>query len=92
MKEENQSVSRESFQSLILIVLIVVGVGIFVLFQIKDSSFNPFGKHLLGKGVPAPNFTFPGLDGGASQYLGHLVSPLCGRDAVYGKALSRAEE
>jgi peroxiredoxin len=76
MKEENQVVRKESFQSLILIVLIVVGVGIFVWLQIKDSSFNPFGKPLLGKGVPAPNFTFPGLDGkkiSLADYKGKVV-------------------
>jgi len=46
-----------------LIVLIMVGVGIIVLLQTKDSSFNLSGKPRLGKGVPALNFTFPGLDG-----------------------------
>jgi len=76
MKEENQSVRKKSFQSLILIVVLVVGVGIFVWLQIEDSSFNPFGKPLLGKGVPAPNFTFPGLDGkkvSLADYKGKVV-------------------
>ncbi len=40
MKEENQDVRKENFQSLILIVLIVVGVGIFVWLQIKDIDEN----------------------------------------------------
>jgi hypothetical protein len=40
MKEENQVVRKESFQSLILIVLIVAGVGIFVWLQIKDIDEN----------------------------------------------------
>jgi peroxiredoxin len=40
-----------------------VSVGIIVLLQLKDSPFNPSGKPLLGKGVPAPSFSLPGLDG-----------------------------
>ena len=63
MNEENQSVRRLNFRSIILIVLVIVGVGIMFLLQSKKSSFNPYGKPLLGKGVPAPDFTFPGLDG-----------------------------
>ena len=63
MKEENQSVRRVNFRTLILIVLMAVSVGIIVLLQLKDSPFNPSGKPLLGKGVPAPNFSLPGLEG-----------------------------
>ncbi|NNL43411.1 MAG: TlpA family protein disulfide reductase [Desulfobacterales bacterium] len=63
MKEETQNVRRLNLQTLILIVLILVGVGIMVLLQTKDFSFNLSGKPVLGKGVPAPDFTFPGLDG-----------------------------
>jgi peroxiredoxin len=40
-----------------------VSVGIIVLLQLKDSPFKPSGKPLLGKGVPAPSFSLPGLDG-----------------------------
>jgi peroxiredoxin len=63
MKEETQKVRRVNLQSLMLIVLIIVGVGIIVMLQTKDSFFNLSGKPGLGKGEPAPNFTFPGLDG-----------------------------
>ncbi len=63
MKEENQSVRRVNYRALILIVLMAVGVGIIVLLQLKDSSFNPSAKPPLGKGVPAPNFSLPGLEG-----------------------------
>jgi peroxiredoxin len=76
MKEENQSVRRVNFQSIILIVLAIVGVGIIVLLQSKNSSFNPSGKPLLGKGVPAQNFTFPSLDGkkvNLADYKGKVV-------------------
>jgi len=43
MKEETQNVRRLNLQTLMLIVLIVVGVGIIVLLQTKDSSLN--GQH-----------------------------------------------
>ena len=76
MKAENQSARRVNLQSIVLIVLVVVGVGIIVLLQSKDSSFSPSGKPLLGKGVPAPDFTFPGLDGKKvrlTDYKGKVV-------------------
>jgi hypothetical protein len=44
MKEENQSVRGVNFRTLILLVLMAVGVGIIVLLQLKDSSFNSSGK------------------------------------------------
>ena len=63
MREETQNVRKLSFRPLMLIVLIMVGVGIIVLLQTKDSSLNLSGNPRLGKGVPAPDFTLPGLDG-----------------------------
>jgi len=76
MNEENQSVRKGNFKSIILIMLIVVGVGIIVLLQLKESPFTPSGKPLLGKSVPAPNFTLPGLDGqkvSLTDYKGKVV-------------------
>jgi len=76
MEEEIQSVRRVNFQSIILIVLIIIGIGIIILLQLKDSPFNPSGKPLLGKSVPAPDFTFPGLDGkkvSLADYKGKVV-------------------
>ena len=63
MSEDTRSGRKLGFQPLILIVLILIGVGIILLLQTKDSSFNLSGKPLPGKGVPAPDFTLPGLDG-----------------------------
>ena len=63
MREEIQDDRKLSLQPLMLIVLILVGVGIIVLLQTKDSAFNLSGTPRLGKGVPAPDFTLPGLDG-----------------------------
>jgi len=76
MKEETQKVRRLNLQSIMLIVLIMVGVGIIGLLQTKDSSFNLSGKPRLEKGVPARNFTFPGLDGkkgSLTDYKGKVV-------------------
>jgi peroxiredoxin len=76
MSEEIRNVRKLSFQPLILIVLILIGVGIILLLQTKDSSFNLSGKPLLGKGVPAPDFTLPGLDGqmvSLADYRGKVV-------------------
>jgi len=76
MKEEIQKVRRVNLQSIMLIFLIIIGVGIIVLLQTKDSSFNLSGKPRLEKGVPAPNFTLPGLDGkmvSLADYKGKVV-------------------
>jgi peroxiredoxin len=76
MKEENQKVQRVNFQSIILIFIIIFGVGIIVLLQTKDSSFNLSIRPRLEKGVPAPSFTLPGLDGkmvSLDDYKGKVV-------------------
>jgi peroxiredoxin len=76
MKEEIQKVRRVNLQSIMLIFLIIIGVGIIVFLQTKDSSFDLSGKSRLGKGVSAPNFTLPGLDGkmvSLTDYQGKVV-------------------
>ena len=76
MKEETQKIRKVNFQSIILIFLIIVGAGIIVLLQLKDSSFKLSGKPLLGKGVTAPNFTLPDLGGkmaSLTDYKGKVV-------------------
>jgi len=76
MTEEIQKVRRANLQSILLIFLIIIGVGIIVLLQTKDSSFNLSGKPRLEKGVPAPNFTLPRLDGkmvSLADYKGKVI-------------------
>ncbi|MEE4262019.1 MAG: TlpA disulfide reductase family protein [Desulfobacteraceae bacterium] len=76
MKEASQNIRKSRLQPLILIVLILVGAGIIALLQTKDSSFNLSGKPRLGKGLPAPDFTLPGLDGQMvrlADYRGKVV-------------------
>ncbi|MBW2602433.1 MAG: TlpA family protein disulfide reductase [Deltaproteobacteria bacterium] len=63
-------------KSILLIFLFIVGVGIIVLLQTKDSSFNLSGRPRLGKGVSAPNFTLPNLGGkmvSLADYRGKVV-------------------
>ena len=61
---------------ILLIFLVIVGVGIIVLLQTKDSSFNLSGRPRLGKGVSAPDFALPDLDGktvNLADYKGKVV-------------------
>lgn len=67
---------KVNIQSILLIFLIVVGVGITVLLQTKDSSFDFSGTPRAKKGVDAPAFTLPGLDGSMvslADYKGKTV-------------------
>ena len=63
MSAETRSGRKTGLKPLLLIVLILIGVGIIFLLQSKDSSFNLSGNPRPGQGVPAPDFTLPGLDG-----------------------------
>jgi peroxiredoxin len=61
---------------ILLIFLVIVGVGIIVLLQTKDSSFNLSGRPRLGKGVSAPDFALPDLDSktvNLADYKGKVV-------------------
>ena len=53
---------RRSFKKIILIVFITIAVAVVILLQGKDSFFTSY-KPRVKVGLPAPNFTFPGLDG-----------------------------
>ena len=61
---------------ILLIFPVIVGVGIIVLLQTKDSFINLSGKPRLGEGVPAPDFALPDLDGkmvSLADYKGKVV-------------------
>jgi peroxiredoxin len=69
-------VRKVNIQSILLIFLIVAGVGITVLLQMKDSSFDFSGTPRVERGVAAPAFTLPGLDGSMvslADYKGKTV-------------------
>jgi len=76
MKEKTLNVRRVNLKSTMLIILIIVGVGIIVMLQTKDSSFNLSGTLRVERGVPAPNFTLPDLDDkmvSLADYKGRVV-------------------
>jgi peroxiredoxin len=61
---------------ILLILLIIIGAGVIILLQTKDSSLNLSGSPPLGKSVPAPDFTLPDLDGkmvSLADYRGKVV-------------------
>ena len=73
---EIQEDRRFSFQSVVIIVLIVILAGILILLQTKDSFYQPSTVPRLTKGRPAPNFSLPGLDGqkvSLKDYRGRVV-------------------
>ena len=76
MNEEIQKTRWVNYQSIILIFLLLIGVGIIALLQTNNSSFNPAGKPRFEKGAPAPNFTLPDLNGkmvSLADYKGQVV-------------------
>ena len=76
MEEKTQEVRRVNPKSILLIILIIGGIGIIALLQTKNASFNQSGINRSVKGVPAPNFTLPDLDGkmiNLADYKGKVV-------------------
>jgi peroxiredoxin len=74
--KEIQKDRRFNFQALVIIFLIVILFGILILLQTKDSSYNPSSVPLIAKGLRAPNFSLPGLDGrmvSLTDYKGKVV-------------------
>ena len=76
MNEEIQKVRWVNYQSIILILLLLIGVGILALLQANKTSFTPAGKPRFKKGAPAPSFTLPDLNGkmvSIADYRGQVV-------------------
>lgn len=63
MTEKTRTSRSNSIQSITLIILLIVGIGVIVLLQTKDNIMNLTGQAILGKGAKAPDFTLPGLNG-----------------------------
>ena len=75
-KEKIQKDRRVNFQALTIIFLIVILFGILILLQMKDSFFYQSSVPGLEKGLPAPNFSLPDLDGqmvNLTDYKGRVV-------------------
>lgn len=71
MNEEIRTDRRKIYQSIILVFLAVIGVGIIVLLQAQNSSIDTAGKPRFKKGVTAPNFKLPDLDGNIVSLAGY---------------------
>jgi peroxiredoxin len=59
----NRNEKRISLQSIILIALLVISVGVIFLLQKKDANFNLSGSSQYQKGKLAPDFSLPNLNG-----------------------------
>ena len=65
-----------NLRSVVLIALLLAGVGIFVILQTKDSALQQPATSQLAKGMPAPDFSLPDLEGkevSLTDYRGKLV-------------------
>ena len=74
--EEKATQKAGKGKSTILFVLIAIVLGIVIFLQGKDSFFDPANLVRVRAGQPAPNFTFPGLDGemvNLTDYRGKVV-------------------
>jgi len=58
-----RTADKRSLKYIIFFVFIIIVVAIVILLQGKDSFFNTSYKPMVKVGLPAPTFTFPGLDG-----------------------------
>ncbi len=69
--------SKAKFQNIgLLVLVVVVFLGLIVLLQVKYSIFNQAARPRLEKGVVAPDFTFPDLNGkmvSLSDFRGKVV-------------------
>lgn len=57
-----RTADRHSFNKILLVVFIIIAAAVVILLQAKDSFLNLSNKPRIKVGLPAPNFTFPGLD------------------------------
>ena len=76
--EENESQTSRKFdyKSITVFCLIVILLGVLILLQGKDAFFDHYRNPRIKPGQPAPNFTYPGLNGkmiSLSDYRGRVV-------------------
>jgi len=63
MLESNANIRKMNPKSIVFVLMVLLGIAIIILLQTKDDYLNLSGKAILGKGVAAPNFTLPDLNG-----------------------------
>ena len=63
MEQEIGKTDKNRYQAVVLVVLLLLGVGVIVLLQTKESTFSKYGRSQLKKGALAPNFVLPDLNG-----------------------------
>jgi peroxiredoxin len=76
MMEFNSNRRKLSLKPIVLLLMVILGVAIIFLLQTKDDYLNLSGKKRLDKGVAAPNFVLPDLDGklvSLADYKGKVV-------------------
>ena len=76
MNEEIKKVRRVNYQSIILILVFIIGIGVMILLQTNKSSFDLAGKPRFKKGMRAPDFTLPDLNDkrvSLADYKGQVV-------------------
>ena len=76
MKENIQEDRRVKLKSILLIFMAFAGIGIIALLQTRNSSFNPSVTPGFKKGVSAPDFAFPDINGNMvslSDFKGKVV-------------------
>ena len=65
-----------NIQTAVLLSLVVVGIMIILMLQLNETDTRPAPKSIMAKGVSAPDFTLPDLDGEMvrlSDYKGQVV-------------------
>ena len=73
---EEEARTGNRMKLITIFLLIVIMAGVFFLLQMKGSSFDQDKKPVVKPGLPAPNFTLPGLDGkmvSLTDYKGKVV-------------------
>ena len=71
-----RTADKRNYSAIIFFVFIIIVVAIVILLQGKGSFLNLSHKPRVKAGLPAPNFTFPGLDGkmvGLADFKGKVV-------------------
>lgn len=76
MLESNANSRKMNLKSIVLLFMVMLAIASLILLQTKDDYRNLSGKPILGKGVAAPNFTLPDMNGKSvslDQYRGKAI-------------------